>query len=117
MAKIKKKRDSEKSWKGLPSWIRGGLIGLILVIILELNFAFMMYGPQDYSSPIINAINYLELFITLTIGLPIIITDFFTCFKFCTPLQDIIIRIIWYAIYIFIGISIGYLVGRGKKSK
>lgn len=115
---MKKKRSNNRVfWKDLPSFVKGGIIGVIIVIILELNFAFMMYGPQDYSSPIINAINYLELFITLTIGLPIIITDFFTCFKFCTPLQDIIIRIIWYAIYIFIGISIGYLVGRGKKSK
>lgn len=111
------------SWKNWPSWLKGGIIGLIIAAIAGLGMFLMVFIGSSLDDNIfsetilIRLVMYLTFLISLTIGLPIMITSFMICFKSCSSQQTIMIYFIWMIIYFLIGSILGLLYGKFKKIK
>ncbi len=110
-------------WKNLPSWIKGGMIGILIFLIILIIFTFLFYraeskllpesrGHSDYTyTSLILAPALLPGYVfTVIIGLDSLInkdgfisyimTSIFTCL-----------------IYLLIGVFVGWVVGKIKSKK
>jgi uncharacterized membrane protein len=102
----------------MKAWLKGGFVGLIIVLIVGLNFLFMDWITQEFgNTTIINPILYISLLISVTLGLPIMITSFIICFKSCIGSQELFIYFIWFVIYILMGMLIGWMNGKVRDKK
>jgi hypothetical protein len=105
-------------YKNIPTWVKGGLVGLLVALIAILNFSLMGVIAQNVTES--NAfwlipLTKFNLIVALTLGLPIMITQFRICYKFCSPTQDFVITLVWSIIYILIGMVSGWIISKGKR--
>ncbi|MDO8740643.1 MAG: hypothetical protein Q7J54_03680 [Candidatus Woesearchaeota archaeon] len=97
-------------WKKLPTWLKGGIIGLIVYIIVGLN------GIIPYND-VLSSIRIIQSVIALVLGLPILLATIFICFKWCSLRDVIVIYSVGLLFYILIGMLVGYIIGKIKSKK
>lgn len=97
-------------WKNWPSWVKGGIIGIIIAIILSL--IVILFGEYD------NLITFLIGFgiFTINFWLAILINcNIESCFISDLYIFMIVFIIEFYVVGSIIGLLIGKLRKRGKK--
>jgi hypothetical protein len=77
------------SWKNLAYWKKGEIIGFAAFMTIILNIFLASYrNTLEPSSFIYTLLSTLESVISLTVGLPILITKLVICFGSCTSGQS-----------------------------
>lgn len=116
------KKKNNVSYRKEKYWLKGGITGLIIAIIAGLGMYLMVWIGSALDNQIlsetilIRLIMYLTLFISLTLGLPIMLTQFMICFKSCSYQQQVIIYFSWFVIYTLIGVWIGWIWSNKKRA-